>query len=230
MLSTFINFNHQPFCIRIVNVITFSILNFGFSNDIIYTFYCNRIDIAVVSDHIKVTQSFLRRKIAKMDGVRCVCGSLTIITYIVTLNFNISSIRWRIGKILAYMLKSQGANITIFARKDIDRAWSNIIGYKAIRISDDCVKKLHDLKFDYDIIFNTIPKQVMDEEFISKINNNALIIDLASSPYGIDDSLVKKYKLNYYHEPGIPGRYAPKSAGDIIGKTIINILEQENVL
>ena len=136
----------------------------------------------------------------------------------------------RIGKILAYMLKSQGANITIFARKDIDRAWSNIIGYKAIRISDDCVKKLHDLKFDYDIIFNTIPKQVMDEEFISKINNNALIIDLASSPYGIDDALVKKYKLNYYHEPGIPGRYAPKSAGDIIGKAIINILEQENVL
>jgi dipicolinate synthase subunit A len=136
----------------------------------------------------------------------------------------------RIGKILAYMLKAQGANITIFARKDIDRAWSNIIGYKAVRISEDCIEKLYDMNFDYDIIFNTIPKQVMDEVFISKIHNNTLIIDLASSPYGIDEALAKKYNLNYYHEGGIPGRYAPKSAGNIIGKAIINILEQEKLL
>ena len=34
--------------------------------------------------------------------------------------------------------------------------------------------------------------------------------------------LIKKYNLNYYRELGIPGRYAPQSAGEIIGKTIID--------
>lgn len=136
----------------------------------------------------------------------------------------------RIGKILAYMLKSQGAKITIFARKDLDRAWSNLIGYEAVKISDKFVAKSNDLKYDYDIIFNTIPNQIMNEEFAKELTDKTIIIDLASYPFGINPSLIEKYNLKYYRESGIPGRYAPQSAGNIIGKTIINILEQENLL
>ena len=54
---------------------------------------------------------------------------------------------------------------------------------------------------------------------------------MASFPYGIDDKLAAEYNLKYYKELGIPGRYAPMSAGEIIAKTIINnILTREDLI
>ena len=64
----------------------------------------------------------------------------------------------------------------------------------------------------------------MDESFAKSINGDTIIIDLASYPYGIDESIVSEYDLKYFRELGIPGRYAPQSAGEIIAKTILNNL------
>lgn len=131
----------------------------------------------------------------------------------------------RIGKILSYLLYSQGAKITVCARKDKDYTWSKLIGFNGFKIKTDGNKNnLSMIDNRFDIVFNTIPYRVLDEEFVEKLNTDTIIIDLASRPFGIDDSLVKKYKLKYYRELGIPGRYAPMSAGEIIGKTIINNL------
>ena len=65
----------------------------------------------------------------------------------------------------------------------------------------------------------------MDDNFAKLQNKSTIIIDLSSYPFGIDEAIVEKYKLNYHRELGIPGRYAPKSAGEIIGKTILNNIE-----
>jgi dipicolinate synthase subunit A len=124
----------------------------------------------------------------------------------------------RIGKILAYLLRGQGALVTVIARKDADLTWSEIIGYNTKRFSH----RNTGVNNKFDIIFNTIPYHILDDNFAKMVDKNVLIIDLASSPYGIDDKLVKENNLNYYRELGIPGRYAPKSAGEIIGHTIIN--------
>lgn len=124
----------------------------------------------------------------------------------------------RIGKILAYLLRSQGAMVTVIARKDTDLTWSEIIGYNIKRLTTKNTRENN----KFDIIFNTIPYHILDEEFAKTVDKNVLIIDLASTPYGIDELLVKENNLNYYRELGIPGRYAPKSAGEIIAQTIIN--------
>ena len=131
----------------------------------------------------------------------------------------------RIGKILSYLLHSQGAKITVCARKDSDYTWSRVIGFDGykIKISDDR-NNLSLINNEYDIIFNTIPHWIIEEDLAKRINPNTIIIDIASHPYGIDERLIKKYNLQYYRELGIPGRYAPKSAGEIIGKTIINYI------
>jgi dipicolinate synthase subunit A len=64
----------------------------------------------------------------------------------------------------------------------------------------------------------------MGESFVKTLIDDTLIIDIASYPFGIDESLVKKYNLKYFRESGIPGRYAPKSAGEIMAKTIIDYI------
>ena len=38
--------------------------------------------------------------------------------------------------------------------------------------------------------------------------------------------LVKKYKLSLVTCPGLPGKTAPKSAGELIAKSIISYLER----
>ena len=124
----------------------------------------------------------------------------------------------RIGKILAYLLRSQGAITTVVARRDIDLVWSSIAGHRTQKIDDGRVRNIN----RYDLIFNTIPEHILDDKFARSIPGDTLIIDLASSPFGMDELLAKQYNLKYYRESGIPGRYAPKSAGEIMGQTIIN--------
>ncbi len=132
----------------------------------------------------------------------------------------------RIGKILSYLLHSHGALITVCARKDEDYTWSRLIGFNGVKMKKTGDRNDLNLKCrEYDIIFNTIPHWIMDEEFVSNLSPQTIIIDLASHPFGIDESLVKKYRLNYYHELAIPGRYAPQSAGELVGKTILNIIQ-----
>lgn len=129
----------------------------------------------------------------------------------------------RIGKILAYLLHLQGAKITVCARRESDYAWSKMIGFTGflIKVSDNTTN-LNMINKKYDLIFNTVPDWIMDEKFAQSSNSDTMIIDLASYPYGVDELLVKKYNLNYYRELGIPGRYAPKTAGQIIGEAILN--------
>lgn len=134
----------------------------------------------------------------------------------------------RIGKILAYLLHSQGAKITVCARKDSDFIWSKLIGFNGFKIKiSDNMSNLNLIDNKYDLIINTIPFWIMDENFAKNKSADAVIIDLASHPFGIDYSLVTKYNLKYYQELGIPGRYAPQSAGEIIGKTILNYINSK---
>ena len=81
----------------------------------------------------------------------------------------------------------------------------------------------------YDIVFNTIPDRIINIGFEKNSNEYPIIIDVASSPYGIGEEMAKKYNLNYHIESSIPSRYAPKAAGIVLGNLIIKILEEENL-
>ena len=131
----------------------------------------------------------------------------------------------RIGKILTYLLHSQGARVTVCARKQSDYAWCQLAGINGVKIKNtNNIYELNLINNKYDLIINTIPYWIMQEEFVKNIDSKTQIIDLASFPFGVDELLVKKYNLNYYRELGIPGRYSPLSAGEILGNTIINNL------
>ena len=66
---------------------------------------------------------------------------------------------------------------------------------------------------------NIIPEEAL------QTNNKPYILDIASYPYGISEELVKKYKekLNYNLYLGIPSKFAPKKASEIL----LEILNKE---
>lgn len=130
----------------------------------------------------------------------------------------------KIGKLLTYMLLSRGARVSVSTRRESDISLCSVLGIRAERTESESFSEMLSRT---DMVFNTIPHHIIGEEEAKKIKKSTPIIDLASAPYGIDPELVAKNNLNYHIESGIPGRYAPRSAGELIGKTIIDILNNK---
>jgi len=82
-----------------------------------------------------------------------------------------------------------------------------------------------DALFDhpFDIVINTVPQRVLHNEMLDKIQG-AILIDIASEPYGFDMEYAKKLNEKSALLPGIPGKYAVRTAGEILGEYINCIL------
>ena len=130
----------------------------------------------------------------------------------------------RIGKILSNMLKGLGANVTVSARKHSDLAWISSLGYSPIHNSN-----LKNIISEFDVIFNTVPAMILDDTILKSIHPDALIIDLASKPGGVNFATAKDLGLKVIWSLGLPGKVAPITSGKIIKDTVVNILKEMEV-
>lgn len=124
----------------------------------------------------------------------------------------------RISKVLIPRLVSLGANVTASARKYSDLAWIEILGCKAVH-----TRNLKSAMHEKQLIINTVPATVLTDEELSAAEENALIIDLASKPGGIDFKTANRLGLKTIWALSLPGKVAPITAGEIIYNTIKNI-------
>ncbi|MBQ7132992.1 MAG: dipicolinate synthase [Ruminococcus sp.] len=127
----------------------------------------------------------------------------------------------RIGKVLSSMLKALNADVTVSARKKSDLAWIELNGCHAVETSSLLEKS------PFDIIFNTVPALVFDSYLLSHIAKNAIVIDLASYPGGVDFEACSRLSIFAIHALSLPGKAAPKTAGETIKETITNMLEED---
>jgi dipicolinate synthase subunit A len=119
----------------------------------------------------------------------------------------------RVGKTLARMLHGIGAQVTAAARRPADLAWVESLGCRPIqtaRIGGG----------DYDMIFNTIPSMIFSRHVLSELRGCSLLVDLASAPGGVDFDAAEKIGIKAILAPSLPGRVAPKTAGEIIRDTV----------
>lgn len=130
----------------------------------------------------------------------------------------------RIGKILANMLRGLGSDVYVETRNYEDISWIKSYGYKAIHL-----KKLKESLPKMDIIFNTIPAIILDESMLREVNEDSLIIDLASNPGGVDFLVAEKIGIKTIRALGLPGKVAPITAALCIKETIYNIIEELEV-
>lgn len=130
----------------------------------------------------------------------------------------------RIGRFLANMLKSLGANTTVAARSITSRTLANISGVDAVGFEDieAPLKRAH-------IIFNTIPHKVIGENELKFIKKGRAIVDLASLPGGATEKECDKQGINLIRALGLPGKTAPVSAGEAVFQTILPILKKRGI-
>lgn len=128
----------------------------------------------------------------------------------------------RISKLLSRMLSSLGAKVTVCARKYSDIAWIKAFGYNYTHYAN-----LNDVINNFDIIFNTVPSLIFSEKELLSIKNEALIIDLASKPGGVDLLVAGRLGKKVIWALSLPGKVAPYTSGEIIKETIMNIISEE---
>lgn len=126
----------------------------------------------------------------------------------------------RIGKALSYMLRGLGAQVTVSARRPDDFAWIDVYGYQPVHTDSICQKE------QYDIIFNTIPSLIFTRRVLSRLPAETLLIDLASEPGGVDAEAAEKLGIRVIPALSLPGKAAPKAAGEVIKGTIYNMMEE----
>lgn len=119
----------------------------------------------------------------------------------------------RIGKCLSKTLSSLGCPVTVAARKETDRAMLETLGYTAVDFSQ-IQKTLRHCR----ILFNTVPDLPLHSDILD-LWKNGIAIDLASYP-GMKGRTVIPAR-------GLPGKYAPESAGKLIAETILKLYKEE---
>ena len=130
----------------------------------------------------------------------------------------------KVGKILAKMLCGLGAQTYVEARKYADLAMIEGHGYEPLSLGE-----LKSRIGEFDIIFNTVPAMIFDESILKNVKKDALIIDLASKPGGVDFEAAKQLGVRVIWALSLPGKVAPTTSGAIIKDTIMNILREMEV-
>ena len=126
----------------------------------------------------------------------------------------------RVGKTLSLSLRGLGANVSVSARSFKDLALIKSFSCRPLFTSDIINHG------PFDIIFNTIPSIIFDEPILNKVAKNSLVVDLASLPGGVDFDACERLNIKAIHALALPGKVAPKTAGNIVKSTIYNMIKE----
>ncbi len=176
-------------------------------------------------EYIEIIDIMKREELAVLNTISTAEGTIEIIiantnkiihgSKILILGFG------RIGKVLARKLSGLSAKVTCAARKDEDLAWIKAYGHMETNINT-----MGENLSEYDIIINTVPNLILNEEKIKYVKDDCLLVDLASNPGGIDKRAAKDKNLKLIWALALPGKVAPVTTAEFIKDTIYNILKE----
>lgn len=175
--------------------------------------------------NIKILDIIKREELAVLNAISTAEGAIQIAINETPKNIHGNNILvlgfGRIGKVLSKMLDGIGAKVACEARKATDLAWIKAYGYEPINLIE-LKEHLH----KYDIIINTIPYIVLNKEMLQEVKEDALIIDLASNPGGVDRDAIKELGIKFNWALSLPGKVAPITSAEFMKETLLNMFKE----
>ena len=129
----------------------------------------------------------------------------------------------RIAQELTLRLAAMGAFVIVCARNEMQMRRAHELGAHPVplaQVGSACRQA--------EIVFNTIPAQVLGKNELDRISRDALVIELASPPYGLNIEMARHMGVHVLLESGVPGRYAPMNAGAALFDAMERKLAQIN--
>lgn len=126
------------------------------------------------------------------------------------------------GSTLAAKLKGLDAKVCVVARRSSVLAEAECAGFQTLPF--DCIK---DSLSEFLFIFNTIPAKYFDESLLREVSKDAIIIDISSNPGCVDPEAANVLGVTSALCLGLPGKYAPKTSGQILANALLNSLKPQ---
>ncbi len=127
----------------------------------------------------------------------------------------------KVGTATAKRFGALGSKVTVGARSYSQLAQGRADGFQVERL-DQMVGYL----CGYDCVINTIPALVLGKKELEDMRGDVLIIDLASAPGGVDLEAAEGLHRRVIPALSLPGKVAPATAGESIGRTVKLLLEE----
>lgn len=187
-----------------------------------------RIPNALNNNGVVTADLLLRDDLAVLNSIPTAEGALQIAME--ELPYTVHGIRTivcgmgRVGSTLARLMQRVGADVTVAARNSRDFAICEAEGLKHCTYS-----QLRKILPDTLLVYNTVPALIFRRDLLDCMNQEALLIDLASMPGGTDFEYAATRRIRTIHALSLPGKVAPVGAAQIIQKVIYNILHEKNM-
>ena len=123
---------------------------------------------------------------------------------------------------IARLFSAAGAKVCVAARSPSARAEAETLGYKAAATDN-----IAGIIPSADIVINTVPAQIIGRRELSAAKVGALFIEIASAPCGIDENSAAELGIRLIKAPALPAKYAPKTSGEYIARTVTEIIRKE---
>ena len=121
----------------------------------------------------------------------------------------------KVGKHLARLLRALDADVSIYSA---DPAEQREIASRYQPAT------LDDLS-GYPIVVNTIPARVFDRARLATLGHEAILLDVASQPGGVDPELAARAGIRLLQAPGLPGKKAPRSVAAAMLEVIVRHID-----
>ena len=119
----------------------------------------------------------------------------------------------RIGKCLDQLLRRAGMPVSVYARKEADRAMLSALGYTAVTLEQCRGRMSH-----YKCIINTAPATILTQEDLERAAQGCVKLDLASVRGLSGEDVI--------HARGLPGKYKAEASGKLIAQAILRRREE----
>lgn len=127
----------------------------------------------------------------------------------------------RVSQALAPRLAALGMNLLIANRGEQRAQLAREQGYQVIPWSQwPAVAK------DVDFIFNTVPYLLFTEAVLASLSPQTLLVDLSAIPGGADFAAASRLGVNAVLASGLPGKYSPLAAGEILANVYVPLFEK----
>lgn len=117
----------------------------------------------------------------------------------------------RIAQALTVRLAAMEVFVIICARNEQQMQLAHRLGAHPVPLT-----KLPAAVQQADVVLNTIPSRVFGVDSLSQLRPGVRFIELASAPYGADPEQAAQQGVSMEIMGGIPGKYAPESAGEAL--------------
>ncbi len=125
----------------------------------------------------------------------------------------------RFGCSLAEKLAALGAHVWAAVRREEQRAQAEKDGMNAVLLS-----QLDAILSKMEMVINTIPAHVLNEDLLKLIPRNCPVLEMASAPYGFDVEQARAMGLSVSVLPSLPAVYAPLSAAQVLKSAVYELL------